>query len=163
MASVSELEHAYTRYGSALVRKAERMLGSREDALDSVHELFVRFVDRRPRSLELPYLYVAVTRACLNRMRDEKSRRRLREAYPLPFRPEAPYDLEGWTVSAQFLERLIHRLDPKEADVLWLCLADGLSQEEAAGALGVSRRTVVNRLKRAREIAGAMSKEGERS
>lgn len=159
MASVSEVEDAYTRYGPALVRKAERMLGSRSDALDSVHELFAGFVARRPRSLELPYLYAAVTRRCLNRMRDERNRRRLREAHPLPFKPDAPFDLDGWTVSAQFLDQLVERLDPKEADALWLCLADGLSQDEAAQALGVSRRTIVNRLKKARDLAEWLAKE----
>jgi RNA polymerase sigma factor (sigma-70 family) len=62
-------------------------------------------------------------------------------------------------VSAQFLDQLVERLDPKEADALWLCLADGLSQDEAAQALGVSRRTIVNRLKKARDLAEWLAKE----
>lgn len=157
-----ELERAYTRYGPALVRKAQRMLGSEAEALDVVHELFVGFLECPPKSLDLPYLYVAVTRRCLNRIRDGKNRLRLLENHHhqgCRLGPGVP--LDGRTVDRDLLFRLFQRLSVREVEVLTLCFMDGLRQEEAARALQVSRRTVVTRLARVRSAARALNKETE--
>jgi RNA polymerase sigma-70 factor (ECF subfamily) len=46
VASASECEAAYHRYGPALVRKAERILRNREDAVDVVQALFTELIAR---------------------------------------------------------------------------------------------------------------------
>lgn len=162
MASASELEEAYARYGPALVRKAMRMLGTEAEALDVVHELFAGFLERPPQSYELAYLFAATTRRCLNRIRDGRNRRRLLDEHEAVVPAGLALELEGRTVDRDLLARLIDRLDDRDAEVLTLCYVDGLRQDEAAAALRVSRRTVVNRLARVRSAARALAEGGTR-
>ncbi len=51
----------YRRYGPALVRKAQRLLGSDADARDVVQTLFVDLFAAGRSEVDLPYLYRAVT------------------------------------------------------------------------------------------------------
>ena len=86
----SDPQAAYRAYGPALVRKAERILRSREDAVDVVHALFVDLIPRWNRDVDLPYLYRAVTNRCLNLLRDRGTRARLLEReQPAPRRSDA--------------------------------------------------------------------------
>ena len=68
---------AYARYGPALRRKCERMLGSAPDAEDMVQGLFLDLLRRGEAEQELPYLYRAATNRCLNLLRDRKRRQAL--------------------------------------------------------------------------------------
>jgi DNA-directed RNA polymerase specialized sigma24 family protein len=69
---------AYRVFGPALVRKAERLLRSREDAVDVVHALFADLIPSWTPDVDLPYLYRAVTNRCLNLVRGVRD-------FPLPF------------------------------------------------------------------------------
>src|SRR5688572_28749412 len=81
---------SYRRYGTALLRKARRMLRNEEDARDVVQGLFLDLLQTKscsradPRastqpSEDLPYLYRMLTHRCLNMLRDQKTRARLLE------------------------------------------------------------------------------------
>ena len=74
--AASDPQAAYRAYGPALVRKAERMLRSREDAVDVVHALFVdlipRWTPRRGPPLPLPSRHESLPQ------RRARSRRRAR-------------------------------------------------------------------------------------
>ena len=89
MEPVGDPQTAYRAYGPALVRKAERILRSREDAVDVVHALFVDLIPRWSRDVDLPYLYRAVTNRCLNFVRDESNRARLLEREAAAVAPRA--------------------------------------------------------------------------
>ena len=69
----------YRRYGPALLRKCERMLGNRDDAEDIVQGLFVDLLKRDQGEESLAYLYRAATNRCLNLMRNRKKRQALLE------------------------------------------------------------------------------------
>ena len=77
--AASDPQSAYRAYGPALVRKAERILRSREDAIDVVHALFADLLPKWTADVDLPYLYRAVTNRCLNVVRDRGTRARLLE------------------------------------------------------------------------------------
>ena len=47
---------SYSRYGPALLRKAERLLQNHEDARDVVQALFVDLIERGEDETDLPYL-----------------------------------------------------------------------------------------------------------
>ena len=79
MAPASEHAAAYQRFGPALVRKAERILRNREDAVDVVQALFTELIARGAAPVDLPYLYRAVTNRALNVVRDARGRARLLE------------------------------------------------------------------------------------
>src|SRR5215469_15426157 len=111
---------AYERYGRALIRKAERMLGNAEDARDIVQALFVDLVQRSDTPMDLPYLYRAVTNRCLTFLRDETNRARLLdrgtrdETLPLPARTAC----DERVIGRDLLVKLVRELDRGESEVL---------------------------------------------
>lgn len=147
---------AYRRYGPALLRKAERMLQSRADAQDVVQGLFVDLLERGEMPTELPYLYRAVTRRCLNHLRDGKNRARLLEEQQPALRGPVRTRLDDEVIGLDLLARLAERLDDGAAEVLVYRYVDDLTQEEIASLVGASRKTVGQRLERVREAVRAL-------
>jgi RNA polymerase sigma factor (sigma-70 family) len=133
---------AYLRYGAALVRKAERILRNRDDALDVVQALFVELLQRGETSFELPYLYRAVTNRCLNLLRDRSTHARLLEhsdgALVLPARTSC----EERAIDLDLLLRLSRMLESEQLELLVYRYVDDLSQEEIAELMGKSRKTI---------------------
>jgi RNA polymerase sigma-70 factor (ECF subfamily) len=148
---VSDPQVAYRTYGPALVRKAQRVLGSREDAVDVVHALFVELIPKWNRDVDLPYLYRAVTNRCLNALRDRATRARLLAREGAVAAPVGRVRLEDEIVGAGLLARLAERLDGGHMEVLIARFVDDLTQEEIAAHLGLSRKTIGKRLDRIRE------------
>lgn len=65
------LTELYRGYAHTVLRRAERILGTRAEAEDVLHDLFVRWHER-PEELErmrepAAFVYGATTHACLNR------------------------------------------------------------------------------------------------
>jgi RNA polymerase sigma-70 factor, ECF subfamily len=139
----------YRRYGPALLRKAERILQSREDAMDLVHTLFVELLEAG-QSPELPYLYRAVTNRCLNQVRDQKNRARLLARQDPTLRGPVRTRCDEQVVGFDLLAKLVDRMDQAAAEVVVFRFFDDLSLEEIAELCGQSRRTVAKRLDRAR-------------
>lgn len=57
--------------------------------------------------------------------------------------------------AASELAMLTQGLDDEVVTIAVMSLVDGLTQEEIAEALGLSRRTIVKRLKKFRQVTGA--------
>ena len=151
MEPVSDPQGAYRAYGPALVRKAERILQSREDAVDVVHALFVDLIPRWSRAVDLPYLYRAVTNRCLNVVRDRGTRARLLEREQAAAAPVGRVRLEDELVGVGLLAALAERLDEGHLEVLVCRFVDDMTQEEIAAHLALSRKTVGKRLDRIRD------------
>jgi RNA polymerase sigma-70 factor (ECF subfamily) len=148
---VSDPQAAYRAYGPALVRKAERMLRSREDAVDIVHALFVDLIPRWDRDVDLPYLYRAVTNRCINAIRDRATRARLLEREQVAAAPIGRVRLEEQIVGVGLIARLAERLDASHMEVLVARFVDDLTQDEIAAQLGLSRKTIGKRLDKIRD------------
>jgi RNA polymerase sigma-70 factor (ECF subfamily) len=142
---------AYRTWGPALVRKAERILRNREDAVDVVHALFVDLIPRWNSEMDLPYLYRAVTNRCLNVVRDKGTRARLLEREQTTAAPVARVRVEDQIVGVGLIAALADRLDPAHMEVLVGRFVDDMTQEELAEHLGVSRKTIGKRLDRIRD------------
>lgn len=153
MASASDHELAYQRYGPALVRKAERILRNREDAIDLVQALFTDLIARREDAVDLPYLYRAVTNRALNVVRDARGRARLLERQQGALVPPARLADPVRVMGLELLARLCDRLDDAHREVLVARYVDELTQEEIAAQVGVSRKTVGKRLAKVDAIA----------
>ena len=148
MEPVRDPQAAYRAYGPALVRKAERILRSREDAVDVVHALFVDLIPRWSRDVDLPYLYRAVTNRCLNLLRDGRTRARLLEReQPAPV---GRVRLDEEVVGTKLIAQLTERLDESHLEVLVCRFVDDMTQDEIAAQLGLSRKTIGKRLDRIR-------------
>jgi RNA polymerase sigma-70 factor (ECF subfamily) len=133
---------AYLRYGSALVRKAERILRNRDDARDVVQALFVELLQRGETSFELPYLYRAVTNRCLNLLRDRSTHARLLEHSDAALVLPARTNCEDRAIDLDLLLKLSHALDAEQLELLVYRYVDDFSQEEIAEVMGKSRKTI---------------------
>jgi RNA polymerase sigma-70 factor (ECF subfamily) len=151
VAPVSDPTIAYRTYGPALIRKAERLLRSREDAVDVVHALFVELVQHPPDTMDLPYLYRAVTNRCLNAVRDRATRARLLAREEAMVAPVARVRCDDEVIGLELLARLTERLDERHLEVLVCRYVDEMTQDEIADHLGTSRKTIGKRLARIRD------------
>jgi len=150
----------YHRYAQTLMGVGYRLLSSREDAEDVLHDVFVglpealRKYDERGR-LE-PWLKRVTARVALSRLRSR--------------RPGHDIDLEmAATVHARSAEELIMldaavaALPPSLRTVLVLKEIEGFSHAEIAGMLGISKGASEVRLHRAVAALRAMLTKGERT
>jgi RNA polymerase sigma-70 factor, ECF subfamily len=150
----------YRRYGPALLRKAERMLQSRDEAQDLVQNLFVDLLPRAQgpaAPVDLPYLYRAITNRCLNHLRDRKNQGRLLSEHDQALRGLARTRLDDQVVDRQFLLLLIERIDEQTLEILVYAFVDDMTQDEIAALVGTSRKTVVRRLQRVRDLLRSMA------
>jgi RNA polymerase sigma factor (sigma-70 family) len=138
----------YRRYAPALIRKAERMLQSHDDALDVVQALFVELLQRGSTEIDLSYLYRAVTNRCLNLIRDQSARRRLLSRQDVLLRGPVRSTCEDRAIDLDLLTKLSARLDRQSVEILVYRFVDDMSQEEIASLLGLSRKTIGHRLDR---------------
>ena len=143
-------------FGPALVRKAERLLRSRDDAIDVVHALFADLIPTWTPDVDLPYLYRAVTNRCLNLVRDRGTRARLLEREATAAAPLGRVRLDDEVVGVGLLAALAERLDDGHLQVLVCRFLDDMTQDEIAGHLGISRKTVGKRLDRIRDTVTAL-------
>lgn len=143
-------------FGPALVRKAERLLRSREDAVDVVHALFADLIPTWTPAVDLPYLYRAVTNRCLNLVRDRGTRARLLAREPIAAAPVGRVRLDDEIVGLGLIAALAERLDDAHLQVLVCRFVDDMTQDEIAAQLGVSRKTVGKRLDRIRDAVTAL-------
>ncbi len=144
---------AYARYGPALIRKCQRLLQHRQDSEDVVQSLFVDLLSDpgTPRTLDLPYLYRAVTNRCLNHLRDAKNRARLLAEHDGSLRGPARVACDEQVHGLELVLRLAEKLDDGCLEVLAYRYFDELTQEEIGELTGLSRKTVGKRLERVRE------------
>jgi RNA polymerase sigma-70 factor (ECF subfamily) len=149
---------AYERFGRALLRKAERILGNREDARDVVQGLFADLYGRAGATLDLPYLYRAVTNRCLTCLRDESNRARLLERNDAALGPAPRTACDERVIGIDLLSKLIRELDEGEMDVLVFRYLDDMTQEEIASLLGLSRKTIGKRLDRIRDAVARVTR-----
>ena len=137
----------YRMYGPIIYSRCRRLLGDGALAEDATQETFVRVhrhLDRAPDSREaLGWIYRIATNYCLNEIRGRK----LRPA-PVEQLPESPPSgtPDDPIADREQVQRLVHLVPEKLRTVAWLYHVDGLEQAEVAEILGISRRTVVNRL-----------------
>ena len=156
MEAATDPQSAYRAFGPALVRKAERLLRSREDAVDVVHALFADLLPTWTSAVDLPYLYRAVTNRCLNLVRDRGTRARLLACEPIAAAPVGRVRLDDEVVGIALVAALAERLDDAHLQVLVCRFLDDMTQDEIAGHLGVSRKTIGKRLDRIRTAVTAL-------
>ncbi|MFH1469303.1 MAG: sigma-70 family RNA polymerase sigma factor [Pseudomonadota bacterium] len=150
----------YRRYGPALLRKCERMLGNRPDAEDVVQTLFIDLYRKGRADVDLPYLYRAATTRCLNRIRDSRRQRELLAQHGDVLLCSGPGLPEARTVTVDLLRQLVGGLDERSSEILVFRYLDQMTGDEIADLLGISRRAVTKRLERIRLALEALAQHG---
>jgi RNA polymerase sigma-70 factor (ECF subfamily) len=146
--SEERLTALYRTYGPCIYARCLRILRDAAAAEDATQETFVRVhrhLDKAPDSDQaLRWIYRIATNYCLNELRRRKSMPEPREV--LPEHATHVASVEQLLADRDLVARMIARAPEKVRVVVWLHHVDGLDQGEVAEVLGVSRRTVVNRL-----------------
>jgi RNA polymerase sigma-70 factor (ECF subfamily) len=145
------VEDLYTRYSRVVYRRARELLGDDAAARDAVQEVFVRVIKSGGKVPAEPsptaWLYRVTTNLCLNRLRD-RSRRGALLAQKYVQRDEVNPTSEVRAMVATILDRM-----PEEVqDIAVYFFVDELTYDEIARLVGISRRTVGNRLLEFREL-----------
>jgi RNA polymerase sigma-70 factor, ECF subfamily len=150
----------YRKYGPAVLRKCERMLGNRSDAEDVMQSLFIDLLHSGKTDADLAYLYRAATNRCLNLLRDEKRRKELleKESHSLPIGRTRLHDR---AVSVDLLAKLAAKLSEREVEILVYHYLDDFTQDETAAFLGLARRTVWSALQNIQRAAKDLAEVGD--
>ena len=142
-------DELYRRHAAGAFRRAQRLLGSAADAEEVVHDVFVALFERPAQQREAlnmsAYLYAAITHACLNLIRNRRTRQRLTEEHGRVLPTHDPGLGPELTTRARFL---LAALPEKVADVAVYYYVDELSHGDIAEILGCSRRHVGDLLAR---------------
>ncbi len=159
--SPDELRDLYLTFAPAVFRRARQLLGRDADAWDAVHDVFVRLLEDPPQltgTSAMGYVYVTTTNHCLRMLRTRlrEGRRNADFSHALPGPPStsaAPQ--EGRVDAREFVERLLAE-GPGQQRSLEVAVykhIDGMTQDQIAALLGVSRKTVQRDLDALRLLA----------
>jgi len=171
-----EIAKLYERYGYAIHRRCWRLLGSEAEADDALQEVFVRVMrygDGMAGASPLPWLYRVADRQCFDRLRRRKRREQPSDADRIVAALErAQADSGGGRYSGeggetlQTVARVLAACREAVQDVAVLYYVDEMTQDEVASAVGVSRKTVRERLASflatAREVLSLATRGGTR-
>ncbi len=138
--SPAELEALYAQLAPAVFRRARRLLGRDADAWDAVQEVFVQLLRAGPKfrgeARPMTWVWRITTNICLNQLRA----RRVREGH-LEVVDEGTNTIAA-TETRQLLKKWMAELDERELAVATLLYLDGLTQDETADVLQLSRKTI---------------------
>jgi len=147
-----EISQLYRRMGPLIYRRCLRLLRDPDNARDATQEVFVRAL-RHAGTLKadrecLPWLYRVATNYCLNWIRDRK-----------PTDDRRPEEIlqagsgEQRLDARQKVVAVLSEFDHKTQQIAVYSLLDGMTQEEIASVMGLSRKTVGKKLSRFSERA----------
>ena len=144
MTTEDRLTQLYRAYGASIYWRCMRILGDASAAEDATQETFMRVhknLERAPNGDEaIRWIWRIATNYCLNELRNTK-----RRAEPVAELPERAIELSD-LADRDLARKVIERAPEDQRAIAWLHYVDGLDQEEVAHTMGVSRRTVVNKL-----------------
>ncbi len=148
-------EALFRAFGPAILRRCARLMRDSADAEDATQEVFLkvcRYLDRlKPGESGLPWVYQIATSVCLNRLRGQARAAAAAERMVTPAAASPAFE------DRQAVQVLLRQFDERTSLIAVYHLVDGMTQEEIASALGVTRRTVYTHLtkflERAKELA----------
>jgi RNA polymerase sigma factor (sigma-70 family) len=159
-ANEAALAALYQKYAPAIYAHCRRFMQSPAAARDATQEAFVRVLAHGvvlPREEEaLRYLYRVATNVCLNLLREHSVHARATPTLVA----RTPHT--GSAESGEFVGIVLERCGEGSAQVAVLHYLDGMSQVEIAETLGITRRTVFNRLRKLARIASELLHAGPR-
>jgi RNA polymerase sigma-70 factor, ECF subfamily len=149
LARLAKVAEIYDRYGAHVFRRARTLLRDPERARDATQEVFLRAV-QSPRSVTahpLPWLFRVTKNLCLNNLRDHRRRGQLLAGLA------AQTGGDGAPHARLLVGELLARVPADLREIVAHYYLDDLSHEDIAALVGVSRRTIGNRLAAFQAIA----------
>jgi RNA polymerase sigma-70 factor (ECF subfamily) len=152
-----DVEDAYRRFGPMVVRRCRALLADDEQAVDAMHDVFVRLIreqerldDRGMSSL----LYRIATNVSLNKLRTRRRKPELADDDMLAALAHAG-DLEETIGGRTLIGKLFGRVSESTTTMAVMHWVDGMSLEEVAAETGMSVSGVRKRLRLLRESLGS--------
>ncbi|WP_285316521.1 RNA polymerase sigma factor [Stenotrophomonas maltophilia group sp. Smal35] len=157
------LAKAYERWRRPILRSLTRFRGSVVDSEDALHDGAVKWIAAHPAldscDKQGAYLRRTVMNTVADEYREHHAGRRL-QVVPLADAEEAGHAMAGdesqcplqVTAQRQRLQRLaqaLSELPERQREAFVLCRFDGLTQDDVAARMQISRRMVVKHLSRA--------------
>jgi putative glutamine amidotransferase len=142
-------ETVYERHSAGLIRRLERMLGSRESAEDLAQEAFLRLWQRAPAGLAAREQAAWLNRTATNLALDELRRRHVRDHHP--FEEEAVAALTADHAETLAVQEALARLSTHERLLVLLRFQAGLTHAEIAETLAIAPEAARKRVSRARQ------------
>lgn len=150
-ADSQQISALFQQHGPRVYRRALRLLGNPADAEEATQEIFIRVLSHiggfQQRSQVTTWLYQVATHYCLNLIRDRSRRAQLHEAHVAPLAGETEAGAAR-SDDLVLLRKLLAGADEQQAQAAIYVFLDGMSHQEAAEVLGVSKRTVGNLIER---------------
>ncbi len=151
-----EVARLYERYGYFVLRRCLLLLRQRAAAEDALHEVFVKVL-----KLEVPESEIERPLAWLYRIADNVCFDVLRRKKLHAPEPDAVEDLIGPHPAVRLEDRdavlaVLGELDDRDRRICVMAFVDGLTQEEIASELDLSRVTVNKRVQAIRAEASRM-------
>lgn len=151
----AELDQLFRRHAPSVFRRARRLLGRDADAWDAVQEVFQKMVTAhqsfRGEARPMTWLYRITTNISLNMLRS----RSLREPAGLTVIDEQADGQEALE-TRDLLRAWLKGLTEREQAIATLLFIDGLTQEEVADVLELSRKTINREVAELRAKAAAL-------
>jgi RNA polymerase sigma-70 factor (ECF subfamily) len=142
------VDELYRKYGAVIYRRCMKILKDRAAAEDATQEVFLKLVrnldDLEPGDGYLPWIYRTATNHCLNELRDNA---RLQIMPSELLSDEGVHGAAAALPERELAGRLLAAVDRQTRDIAVLALVDGLTQEEIADVLCLSRRTIGKKLR----------------
>jgi RNA polymerase sigma factor (sigma-70 family) len=146
-------DRLFADYGADIVAYCGWRAGSAHDAQDAVADVFLiawRRLDELPEGdAARVWLYATARRVSSNHRRSKRRRAALQERLALEAAPP-PQDAIPFDRAAELVHEALHRLGPRDREVLLLAEWEGLSPTQIASVLGCLTVTARGRLHRAR-------------
>ena len=149
-----DLHLAYAQHEAMVRRRIRRFVDNPHDAEDALQDVFLRALEKsgtyRAEASPSTWLYRLTTRYCINRVRNRRNRAalELENLGALTWsQPVVNADCESHVL----LHEVLAELTDEEAEIVRLYCVEDRTHAEIAREIGVSRRTVGNRLARIQE------------
>ncbi len=148
-----DIEKLYDEYADLLYRVAHSHLSNREDAMDAVQDVFVKYVTLKKKMPDNDYRKAWFIRVTINRCYDLLRRRNVRDYTPLDEVGEIAVNDES--EMPRNIKNMLECVSEKYRTVLVLHYLEGFSIEEIASILNATPSAVKMRLMRARDAVKA--------
>jgi RNA polymerase sigma factor (sigma-70 family) len=154
------LAELYRRFAPLVHARVRRIVG--RDADDVVQELFVRLLGTAPDEKKIAsWIFTTSTNLAIDRLRHRARRDPAWEA-EVRAAARAGADTETLLADHEISRKVLASLDRKTQEVVVLVIWQELTQEEAAQTLGLSRKTVNERMQRFQDQGRALVKKWRR-
>lgn len=155
-----DISDTYKKYSDMLYRVAFMQLANREEAMDCVHDVFLKYMTAQLLFSSEEHEKAWFIRTVINRCHDMYRKNRIREYEPLSSAQSIVANT-GFTSDDLPLAQALFELPEKLKTVILLHYLEGYSVEETASILKIGKSAVKMRLSRGRDALKAILEEGK--